>query len=149
MVWTTHALDCSTWATTKIPQSPSVSPKISSKGTTTTTTTTTTATAKQLYSERIINFSVCLCICLVCRFPRIHFTTNLDDAHCYIFQRWIIDFLLARDDITSVRVSQTQRGERKRERERGERLCVCASVRICLLFSVSQCVCSMSLCRIW
>jgi translation initiation factor eIF-2B subunit gamma len=36
------------------------------------------------------------------RFPRVRVHTDLQDAHLYIFKRWIIDMVVEKENITSI-----------------------------------------------
>lgn len=36
------------------------------------------------------------------RFPRVRVHTDLQDAHLYIFKRWVIDMLVEKENITSI-----------------------------------------------
>ena len=40
---------------------------------------------------------------LLWRYPRVNLTTNLQDAHIYIFKRWVIELLRRNDRIASLR----------------------------------------------
>ena len=37
------------------------------------------------------------------RYPRISITTNLQDAHIYVFKRWVIDFIARNKKLSSLR----------------------------------------------
>jgi len=57
------------------------------------------------------------------RYPRVHLTRNLQDAHIYIFKRWIIDLISRNPKFSSIRTDllpvlakmQWQSNLRKRE----------------------------------
>lgn len=38
----------------------------------------------------------------MCRFPRVRVHTDLQDAHLYIFKKWVIDMLQDKENITSI-----------------------------------------------
>jgi hypothetical protein len=37
------------------------------------------------------------------RYPQVSITTNLQDAHIYIFKRWVIDFITRNQKLSSLR----------------------------------------------